>query len=118
MTGMAIFGYGVFSLVGLLVILGPLASAGAISQEREQRTLPALLNTPMSPFTIVAGKLVAAWAFVLWLALLSLPFLALGVIWGAVDVGRMAGVVYSSPSLQGWSPRRLPLGSLVIFAAR
>jgi ABC-type transport system involved in multi-copper enzyme maturation permease subunit len=90
-TGMAIFCYGVFSLVGLLVILGPLASAGAISQEREQRTLPALLNTPMSPETIVAGKLVAAWAFVLWLALLSLPFLALGVIWGAVDVGRMAG---------------------------
>ena len=78
MTGMAIYGYGVFSLVGLLVILGPLASAGAISQEREQRTLPALLNTPMSPSTIVAGKLIAAWAFVLWLALLSLPFLALG----------------------------------------
>ena len=89
-TGMSIFGFGVFSLAGLLVILGPLASAGAISQEREQRTLPALLNTPMSPSTIVAGKLLAAWAFVLWLALLSLPFLALSVVWGAVDVARMA----------------------------
>jgi hypothetical protein len=30
----------------------------------------------MCPANIVVGKLVAAWAFVLWLALLSLPFLA------------------------------------------
>jgi hypothetical protein len=42
---------------------------------------------PMSPAPIVAGKLVAAWAFVFWLALMSLPFLALGVIWSSVDVG-------------------------------
>jgi ABC-type transport system involved in multi-copper enzyme maturation permease subunit len=88
-TGMLIYGYGVFSLLGLLVILGPLASAGSISQEREQRTLPALLNTPMSPWVIVTGKLLAAWVFILWLAALSLPFLALGVIWGAVAIGRM-----------------------------
>jgi len=90
-TGMTIFGFGVYSLLGLLVILGPLASAGSISQEREQRTLPALLNTPMSTPTIVAGKLLAAWVFILWLALLSLPFLGLGVIWGAINVGRMLG---------------------------
>lgn len=90
-TGMTIFGFGVFSLLGLLVILGPLASAGAISQEREQRTLPALLNTPMSTTTIVAGKLFASWIFILWLALLSLPFLGLGVIWGAINPGRMLG---------------------------
>jgi ABC-type transport system involved in multi-copper enzyme maturation permease subunit len=88
-TGMVIYGYGVFSLLGLLVILGPLASAGSISQEREQRTLSALLNTPLSPVTIVAGKLLAAWAFILWLAMLSLPFLGLGVVWGAVAASRM-----------------------------
>jgi ABC-type transport system involved in multi-copper enzyme maturation permease subunit len=90
-TGLTIFGFGIFSLLGLLVILGPLASAGAISQEREQRTLPALMNTPMSPATIVAGKLLAAWAFILWLAVLSLPFLGLGVIWGAIAPGIMLG---------------------------
>jgi ABC-type transport system involved in multi-copper enzyme maturation permease subunit len=90
-TGLTIFGFGIFSLLGLLVILGPLASAGVISQEREQRTLPALLNTPLSPTVIVIGKLLAAWAFILWLAVLSLPFLGLGVVWGAVAPGRMLG---------------------------
>ena len=89
-TGFIVYSFGIFSLLGLLVILGPLASAGSISQEREQRTLPALLNTPMSPLTIVAGKLLAAWCFVFWLAVLSLPFLALGAIWGAVNIGQMA----------------------------
>ena len=88
-TGMTIFGFGVFSLLGLLVILGPLASAGSISQEREQRTLPALMNTPLPPVSVVTGKLLAAWAFILWLALLSLPFLGLGVIWGAFSPFRM-----------------------------
>jgi len=85
-VGMAIFGCSAFSLLALLVILGPLASAGAITQEREQRTLPALLNTPLSPSTIVWGKLLASWVFILWLAALSLPFLILGVIWGGVDI--------------------------------
>jgi len=85
-TGQTIFGFSAFSLLALLVILSPLASAGAITQEREQRTLPALLNTPLRPETIVWGKLLASWAFVLWLASLSLPFLALGVIWGAIDL--------------------------------
>src|SRR5271155_4449328 len=48
-TGLTIFAFSAFSLLGLLVIIGPLASAGAITQEREQRTLPALLNTPLTP---------------------------------------------------------------------
>lgn len=92
-TGMTIFAFSSFSLLALLVILGPLASAGAITQEREQRTLPALLNTPMAPSSIVWGKLLASWAFIVWLAALSLPFLVLGVVWGAVDFWRFAGVL-------------------------
>jgi ABC-type transport system involved in multi-copper enzyme maturation permease subunit len=86
-TGLTIFAFSAFSLLGLLVIIGPLASAGAITQEREQRTLPALLNTPLTPAAIVMGKLLAAWAFLLWLAALSLPFLVLGIVWGAVETG-------------------------------
>jgi ABC-type transport system involved in multi-copper enzyme maturation permease subunit len=86
-TGLTIFAFSAFSLLALLVIIGPLASAGSITQEREQRTLPALLNTPLTPSSIVLGKLLAAWAFLLWLASLSLPFFVLGVIWGAIDFG-------------------------------
>lgn len=73
----------------ILIVLAPLASAGRISQEREQRTLPALVNTSVSPTKIVWGKLVAAWAFVLWLSSLVLPFLAIGAIWGGFPLWKV-----------------------------
>jgi ABC-type transport system involved in multi-copper enzyme maturation permease subunit len=117
-TGMTIFAFSAFSLLALLVIIGPLASAGAITQEREQRTLPALLNTPLSPASIVLGKLLASWAFILWLAALSLPFLVLGIVWGAVGpwkfiaalgVDVMAGMVAATIAvgLSGYFRRSL-----------
>lgn len=68
----------------ILIVLAPLASAGRISQEREQRTLPALINTSVSPFRIVWGKLLAAWTFILWLSSLVLPFLGIGLLWGGL----------------------------------
>jgi len=88
-TGLTIFGFAIYTLLGLLVILAPLAGAGAISQEREQRTLPGLLNTTLAPRPIVWGKVMAAWAFVLWLGALSLPFLVLGAIWGGISLERL-----------------------------
>ncbi len=66
----------------IMILLAPLAGAGRISSEREQRTLPALLNTPLSRWSILWGKLVASWFFVLWLGLTALPFLAVATIWG------------------------------------
>ena len=73
----------------ILIVLAPLASAGRISQEREQRTLPALINTNVHPRKIVWGKLAAAWTFILWLSSLVLPFLAIGAIWGGMPVWRV-----------------------------
>jgi len=69
---------------GLLLILAPLASACRLSQEREQRTLPALINSPLSAWRIALGKLYGAWAFTLWLGVLALPFLAVADLWGGV----------------------------------
>ena len=75
----------VFVLI-LLVILTPLAAAGRLSQEREQRTLAGLLNTPLSYSDIVLGKLIGTWAFAAWLAALSVPFIAVVMLWGGMDV--------------------------------
>ena len=71
-----------YTQAAMLVVLAPLAAAGRISLEREQRTLPALINTPASRLGIAFGKLLGAWTFVGWLACLALPFLLVGTLWG------------------------------------
>lgn len=73
----------------IIIVLAPLASAGRIAQEREQRTLPALVNTNVPPGKIVWGKLAAAWTFIFWLSSLVLPFLAIGSIWGGIPVWKV-----------------------------
>jgi ABC-type Na+ efflux pump permease subunit len=84
-TGIAVFSTCIFTLMALLLIISPLSSASAISQEREQRTLPGLLNTPMPAVRIAFGKLLATWVFILWLIALSCPFLFLGIVWCGIS---------------------------------
>jgi len=82
--GMAVALCAVFCQAGLLVILSPLAAAQRISQEREQRTYAALINSPLGPGAIARGKLFGAWAFTLWLGGLTLPFVAAATLWGGL----------------------------------
>lgn len=72
--------------MGILLILAPLSTAGRLSQEREQRTLPALLNSPASRSKIVLGKLLAAWTFIGWLAILPLPAIFVAALWGGEEL--------------------------------
>jgi ABC-type transport system involved in multi-copper enzyme maturation permease subunit len=75
-----------FCQAGLLIILAPLATAGRISQEREQRTLPALVNSTLPARRIALGKLYAAFVFVCWLGVLVLPFLFMAYLWGGPSI--------------------------------
>ena len=77
----------IFCQAGLLVILSPLAAAQRISQEREQRTYAALVNSPLGPCAIAHGKLLGAWMFILWLGVLTLPFVAVAALWGGMEPG-------------------------------
>jgi ABC-type Na+ efflux pump permease subunit len=98
-TGVAIFSVSIFTLMALLLIISPLSSAAAISQEREQRTLAGLLNTPLSAAGIGFGKLLATWAFILWLIALSCPFLFLGIIWCGIawwEVLSALGIIFAA----------------------
>ena len=97
-----------FCQAGLLVILAPLATAGRIAQEREQRTLAALVNSPASATRIALGKLWGAWTFILWLGVLVLPFLFTATLWGGPSwkvilvcfgLNLLAGLVLSALSL-------------------
>ncbi len=76
-------------LLGLMMLVAAVGGAGRISQEREQRTLAGLLNTPLSAARIARGKLLGTWAFSGWFLLLALPlFLLLGLqdasLWGRI----------------------------------
>lgn len=71
----------------LLMILAPLGAAGRVAQEREQRTLPALINSPASALSITLGKLWGAWSFTAWISMFALPFLAAGWLWGGLGLG-------------------------------
>lgn len=73
----------------ILILMAPLASAGRLAQEREQRTLPALINSSAPPQRIVYGKLFGAWTFVLWLSALVLPFLCIGAAWGGIPFWKL-----------------------------
>jgi ABC-type transport system involved in multi-copper enzyme maturation permease subunit len=75
-------------LMGVMILIGCLGNAGRISEEREQRTLPGLLNNPQSASRIVIGKLLGGWAFTAWFFFLSLPFFAMVVVWGGVPLAR------------------------------
>ena len=98
----------VFCQAGLLVILSPLAAAQRISQEREQRTYAALVNSPLGPGAIARGKLLGAWAFTVWLGALTLPFVAAAALWGGMapwvplacfGLNLLAGLALSSLAL-------------------
>jgi len=119
----------------LMILLAPLAGAGRISSEREQRTLPALLNSSLTPLQILWGKLVGCWLFVIWLGVTALPFLAVGAMWGGPPLAMVAaGFAFNTFAgltlatlalgLSGWFGRSLTsylttgavlIGWLVVF---
>jgi len=80
--GGVLHGANTAALMGLALVLGWAIGSGRLPQEREQRTLSGLLNTPLSGWEIVAGKLMGSWALLLWFFSLTLPFFAFSFLWG------------------------------------
>lgn len=84
-----VFGYGI---LGALVLLAPVFPATSIVRERRQGTLALLLNSPMSPPSIVFGKLIGVLGFSLVLVLLSIPAAAACYTMGGVSRGQLLTV--------------------------
>lgn len=74
------------ALAELLIIcfITPALTAGAISGEREKLTYEMLLTTPLSPASILWGKLVSALSYVLLLIFAAVPIASLVFIFGGV----------------------------------
>ena len=60
---------------GLIVLLAPVVSSGSITEERTAGTLGLLRMTPLTAWTIIFGKLKAAFMYVLIFLLSSIPVL-------------------------------------------
>lgn len=85
----ASIGQGIFAALLMLetlqvAFLAPSATAGAISLEREKRTLELLVVTPISSIAIVLGKLLSALVYVWLLIAASIPLTAIVFVYGGV----------------------------------
>ena len=79
--------------IGAMALIGPVLTSTAINGERQAKTLPVLLMTPLTAWQIVSGKLFSKLLMALTLIGLSLPVLALVRLLGGVELEQMFGVV-------------------------
>jgi ABC-type transport system involved in multi-copper enzyme maturation permease subunit len=80
----------------LITFMAPATTVNAISSEHERGTYSLLLTTPLAPIQLVAGKLVAALAFLLVLLVSALPVYGVVLLFGGVepaDIVRVSGVL-------------------------
>jgi len=77
----------------LIAFVAPGLTAGAISGERERRTLDLLLVTRASPLGLIVGKLAGALLWILYLLIASLPALAIVNLYGGVPLLQAAAAL-------------------------
>jgi ABC-2 type transport system permease protein len=76
-------------LLVLVVFLSPAFTAGAISGERERKTIDLLITTLLPTHSLVLGKLISALAYVVLLILAALPIQSLAFMFGGVVLAEM-----------------------------
>src|SRR5216110_511676 len=83
-VGIAMFLTAAYAQMGILLLLAPIFSAGALTIEKEQRTMAGLLTSLLSPFQIWWGKFAASLLFVLLLIVSGLPMLSVSFAFGGI----------------------------------
>lgn len=96
---------------GLVALITPAITAGALTIEREQQTYPMLAASRLRPQHLIGGKLLAAVAFVALLLTSSLPLVSLSFLLGGVSPAEVFGT-YMSLTLSA-----LVMGSIGIFCS-
>ena len=84
--GVVLFLTAAFTQLALLLLLAPIFSAGALTIEKEQRTLAGLLTSLLGPAKIWWGKFVASLLFVLLLLIAGLPIVSAAFAFGGVGI--------------------------------
>ena len=83
--GEQIFNYVIITQMFLVLFITPAITSGAITLEKEQRTLDMLTMTRMSRWGIIVGKLLSAVSFTALLIISSLPLVSICFMLGSVD---------------------------------
>lgn len=78
----------------VMAVVGPTLGATAIVQEREARTLDALVLSGLGPRRVVWGKLLAVFAAMAFIPLVSVPMLGAVVLFGGVSIGQIAAATF------------------------
>src|SRR5437763_1156186 len=73
----------------VVVIVTPAIAGGAMSEEKERRSLDFLLSSPLTSREIVLGKFAARLVFLGGVVLTGLPILTLTMFFGGVDGGTL-----------------------------
>lgn len=76
-------------LLVLVVFLSPAFTAGAISGERERKTIDLLITTLLPTHSLVLGKLISALAYIVLLILAALPIQSLAFMFGGIILSEM-----------------------------
>ena len=92
-VGLQIFSYMAICQVMMVAFVVPALTAGAISGERERRTLDLLLVTQVSPAGMVLGKLLSSLVYVLLLLVATLPVFAQVYFFGGVPLPLLFAVL-------------------------
>ncbi|MFI5379229.1 MAG: ABC transporter permease, partial [Tepidisphaerales bacterium] len=75
--------------LGLVALLAPVFTAGAITQEKDSQTYDILLSTPLTNGQIVLGSLLSRLFFVVTLLLSGIPVFAITQIFGGVAINQI-----------------------------
>ena len=76
-----------FLQLGLVALLAPIFTAGAITQEKDSQTYDILLATPLSNGQIVLGSLGSRLFFIIALLISGIPIFSITKIFGGVAIG-------------------------------
>ncbi|HMB96050.1 MAG TPA: ABC transporter permease subunit, partial [Tepidisphaeraceae bacterium] len=76
--------------LGLVALLAPIFTAGAITQEKDSQTYDILLATPLSNAQIVLGSLMSRLFFVIALLISGIPIFSVTQIFGGVAMSSIA----------------------------
>jgi ABC-type transport system involved in multi-copper enzyme maturation permease subunit len=87
--GLILFEFLIIFQLGLLAFITPALTSGAISGERERQTIDLLFVTPLAPFSIIWGKLLASMSFIVLLLFLSIPIFSLVFLFGGIELDQV-----------------------------
>src|ERR1700710_238170 len=85
-TSASLFQYLSYWQLGLVALLAPIFTAGAITQEKDSQTYDILLATPLSNAQILLGSLLSRLFFVIALLLSGIPIFSITQIFGGVSI--------------------------------